>query len=82
MTGRLPWTAGLQTLVEQVRRAEHTRDAASQPASCVELAKLQLADAVLDAVRQAEDRRWLPARSSGVLDVQLIPRRGRRRSHG
>lgn len=81
MTGRLPWTQGLQDLVEQGRRVERTRDSASQPESCVGLAKLALADAVLDAVRQADDRRWLPARSSGVIEVQLIPR-GRRRRRG
>jgi hypothetical protein len=79
MIKRLDLTPALCAAIEAVRTAEKTYRPGGESASVVELPKLALANAVLDAVQQQTLAR-LPHRADrGIVQVRLTPiRRGRR----
>jgi len=75
MVRRIELTSALRDAIEAVRVAA-VYEPGEDPASLVELPKLALADAVLEALRaQALD--LLPTRAD-VVYVQLEPKHGRR----
>jgi len=76
MVRRIELTSALRDAIEAVRVAAAVYEPGEDPASLVELPKLALADAVLEALRaQALD--LLPTRAD-VVYVQLEPKHGRR----